>query len=205
MKLKTENMEQTILEAAEKLFLEKGFSMTSTTEIAKEAGCNQALVHYYYRTKDKLFDDIFENKIKSFLSAFSLIESEDVPFLEKLKRIIGNHFDIIRNNPKVPFLFINEITTNPKRLETLKDKILALPGELIRQLTKEMNEEIRKGGIRQTNIFDLMISVFSMNIVLFIIKPALVEVGGVSVEEYEKLLDHRREENIRIILKSLEP
>ena len=54
-----------ISKAAEKLFLEKGFASTSTTEIAKEAGCNQALVHYYYRKKDLLFTAIFEKKMKT--------------------------------------------------------------------------------------------------------------------------------------------
>jgi len=60
-------MEQLIVETAERLFLEKGFAMTSTTEIAKEIGCNQALVHYYFRTKAKLFEAIFEKKIKLFI------------------------------------------------------------------------------------------------------------------------------------------
>jgi TetR/AcrR family transcriptional regulator len=62
--------EQAILEAAEKLFLEKGFAMTSTTEIAREAGCNQALVHYYFRTKAKLFDSVFEKKAVCFFPPF---------------------------------------------------------------------------------------------------------------------------------------
>ena len=52
-------MEIQILETAEKLFLEKGFASTSTTEIAREVGCNQALVHYYFRTKENLFNTIY--------------------------------------------------------------------------------------------------------------------------------------------------
>ena len=56
-------MEIQILETAEKLFLEKGFASTSTTEIAREVGCNQALVHYYFRTKENLFNTIFEQKL----------------------------------------------------------------------------------------------------------------------------------------------
>ena len=61
-----QSMESIILETAERLFLEKGFAMTSTTEIAKEVGCNQALVHYYYRTKENLFNVIFEQKFNGF-------------------------------------------------------------------------------------------------------------------------------------------
>ena len=58
-KNETEPMEQAILRAAERLFLDKGFALTSTTEIAREAGCNQALVHYYFRTKENLFSKRF--------------------------------------------------------------------------------------------------------------------------------------------------
>ena len=64
--------EQLILEAAEKLFLEKGFAMTSTTEIARVAGCNQALVHYYFRTKENLFQSIFENKFRMLISTLPI-------------------------------------------------------------------------------------------------------------------------------------
>ena len=120
---KDSNTEQLIIETAERLFLEKGFAMTTTTEIAKEVGCNQALVHYYYRTKDKLFDAIFEKKIKMFISTLLQIGDDNIPFEEKLKRKIEAHFDMIKANPKIPFLFFNELTTNPKRIDNLKDKI----------------------------------------------------------------------------------
>jgi len=74
-------MEQTILEVAERLFLEKGFALTSTTEIAKEAGCNQALVHYYFRTKDNLFNTIFEQKFRMLFEHLYASQSlEDIPF-----------------------------------------------------------------------------------------------------------------------------
>lgn len=65
-----QSMESIILETAERLFLDKGFALTSTTEIAREAGCNQALVHYYFRTKEQLFIRIFEEKIKIFGRGF---------------------------------------------------------------------------------------------------------------------------------------
>jgi AcrR family transcriptional regulator len=90
-----QNMEKTILEAAEKLFLEKGFAMVSTTQIAKVAGCNQALVHYYFRTKDRLFEAIFAEKLKTFFSVIFQPQDESLTFEEKLKKYIGAHFDIL--------------------------------------------------------------------------------------------------------------
>ena len=64
---KNQNIEERILWVAERLFLEKGFSGTSTTEIAKAVGCNQALIHYYFRTKEKLFWDVFTPKMDHIL------------------------------------------------------------------------------------------------------------------------------------------
>ncbi|MDP4228763.1 MAG: TetR/AcrR family transcriptional regulator [Bacteroidota bacterium] len=198
-------MEKKILEAAEQLFLEKGFAMTSTTEIAKIAGCNQALVHYYFRTKDHLFDAIFENKVRMFISTFMEISNEDIPFEEKLKRKIEAHFDMIRANPKFPFLIINELTTNPQRVEKIKAKISQLPKAIFGQLDKELDEEIRKGNIRPIKTIDLLFSIVSLNMVLFLAKPFIKTITNISDEDYEAMVEHRKKENVLMILRSLRP
>jgi TetR/AcrR family transcriptional regulator len=118
-----QNMEQAILKSATRLFLERGFKATSTTEIAKAAGCNQALVHYYYRTKDRLFEAIFEKKMKFFISSLLQIESEDLPFLEKLAKRIESHFDAIIEDPQLPQFLFTEINSNPKKAGTIARKI----------------------------------------------------------------------------------
>jgi TetR/AcrR family transcriptional regulator len=202
---KDSNAEQLILEAAERLFLEKGFAMTSTTEIAKEVGCNQALVHYYFRTKDKLFDAIFEKKIRLFVSVFIQPNDENLPFEEKLKKKIEAHFDVIRANSKIPFLFFNEFTTNPKKLEVLKNKIGEIPKTILFKLHKELKAEIKKGNIRPMSIIDIMLTVMSLNIALFMICPIFKVVAGVSEKNLEKLIERRKKENVLIIMRSLKP
>ena len=108
MDIKNEqNMEQAILETAERLFLEKGFASTSTTQIAKAVGCNQALVHYYFRTKENLFQQIFIVKIELFLKTF-MIEENEGDFFTKMERRIGLYFDMLSYNRKLPFLILNE-------------------------------------------------------------------------------------------------
>ena len=119
---KDNTTEQAILETAENLFLEKGFAMTSTTEIARIVGCNQALVHYYFRTKDRLFDTVFEKNANMFISAFLQKMDENISFEEKVRKKIEAHYDMLKANPKLPFLFFNELNTNPKRLNLLKEK-----------------------------------------------------------------------------------
>ncbi|MBN1980849.1 MAG: TetR/AcrR family transcriptional regulator [Chitinivibrionales bacterium] len=197
--------EQMILEAAEQLFLDKGFSMTSTTEIARKVGCNQALVHYYFRTKDRLFAAIFERKVRLFASTFLQIGNQDIPFTEKLQRKIELHFDILRANPKLPFLVFNEVTTNPKRLLLLKEKLGDALQSVIHQLNSELSTEIKKGIIRPISAIDLLLTIVSLNVALFIARPIFKTVTTISDKEFEKMVEHRKKENVTIILNSLRP
>jgi TetR/AcrR family transcriptional regulator len=200
-----QNMEQTILKAATRLFLEKGFSATTTTEIAKEAGCNQALVHYYYRTKDKLFAAIFEHKMKNFITNLLQISEEQIPFEEKLTRKIESHFDIIMEDPKFPLFFFAELSANPKRLEILKQMLGDKPQVIVKQFQEELQNEIDAGRIRPISVFDLLMTIVSLNIVGFILEPVFKMITNISDEDYQKLLGRRKREHVHIVLQSLKP
>ena len=201
----TLNMEQIILESATELFLKKGFKATSTTEIAKEAGCNQALVHYYYRTKDRLFEAIFQQKIKFFVGALLDIGNEELPFLEKLEKKVLSHFEAIESNPRLPLFFLNELSANPERIETIKEVVGSLPEQAVHQLEIDLNAEILKGAIRPVSVRDLLMTIVSLNIMAFMGAPMFKVMTGISEEEYRKFLSQRKMENVRIVLKSLEP
>ena len=197
--------EQLILETAEKLFLEKGFAMTSTTEIARIAGCNQALVHYYFRTKENLFQSIFENKFRMLISTLPIDNQSNKSFEEKLASIVEAHFELIRSNPKLPFLIFNELITNPQRLSTLKEKLGELPRPMFQQLQLQLQEEIEKGRIRQTNILDLLLTMLSLNVMIFLGTPIIQNVVQLSDNEINDLYEHRKKENVTIMLNSLIP
>lgn len=200
-----QSMESIILETAERLFLDKGFALTSTTEIAREAGCNQALVHYYFRTKEQLFIRIFEEKIKIFAGAFFSIDENPGTFLEKLTRKIEAHFDIIAQNPKIPFLIINEITTNPQRIKALHKSIGEYPASIIRKVNEELEEAIAQGEVRPITVLDLILTVLSLNVLPQLLRPILEEVMPLPPEEVQKLIARRKEENVKLIINSLRP
>ena len=204
-KNETEPMEQAILRAAERLFLDKGFALTSTTEIAREAGCNQALVHYYFRTKENLFEKIFEQKIRMLISNIFSIDREGGTFEEKLRRKIEAHFEILKKNPKIPFLVINEITTNPERIASLRDSIGELPLSVYATFEQDLQKEIAQGRVRETNALDLMFSALSLNLATFLVRPVLQNILGLTDEAMDGFLEHRKEENVKIILQSLKP
>lgn len=205
IKEENNNMEQLILNAAEELFLEKGFGLTSTTEIAAKAGCNQALVHYYYRTKSNLFEIVFANKVELFLEIFTSIDNEDLSFEEKLKKKIIAHFDVLNKNPRLPYLLINELTANPQRIKEIKNVFKDTPKILIENIDRELKPEISAGRIRNISALDLLFTIVSMNIFLFVAKPMINAIFESQDNIFDNLVEHRKKEIVETIISSLRP
>jgi AcrR family transcriptional regulator len=197
--------EQKILETAERLFLDRGLALVSTTEIAREAGCNQALVHYYFRTKENLFQKIFEEKMRLFASLFFKIDEEYGTFKERLTRKIETHFEALRKNPKLAFLLVNEITTNPTRMNSIRERVGQLPVEIMASFQADLNTEIQAGNIRNISLLDFLMNILFLNVATFIFSPVFQSVTDASPEEMEALYEHRKKENVETILRSLRP
>ena len=199
-----DNNEKTILKVAEKLFLKHGFSGTSTTEIAKEVGCNQALIHYYFRTKENLFNSIFENKFKKFFQdIFISKDQKPISFTEKLKQLIEAHFDLISENPKLPLLIINELSRKNEHLISMREKLQYIPEKLLSELNTGLEIEISEGRIRKMELRDLIISILSLNISLFLLMPFFEEIIPLNAEEKTDLIAQRRKEHVNLILNNL--
>lgn len=197
---KESSAEDIILQSAEKLFLEKGFALTSTADIARESGCNSALIHYYFRTKERLFLSIFEKKVTLFISNFFAIQLGDLSFNEKIEAAINAHFEFIRANKQLPFLLINEITTNSKRVEQLRQNIGSRAGAMLEVLQKEIDVEIAKGNIRIISAVDLMITIGTLNVSTFLILPGLRLIADF---DENKFIENRKREIIHTVIASL--
>jgi TetR/AcrR family transcriptional regulator len=200
------SMEQTILEVAEKLFLEKGFTLTSTTEIARVAGCNQALVHYYFRTKDNLFNTIFEKKFRMlFEHLYASQNFGNISFTEKVRHAVESHFDLLTNNPKLPLLVATELSRLPENLKNLRNKLQAVPFELFTRLNNELQQEIAEGRARQIELIDIIITMVTLNAGLFMLLPIANGILQLDEEHTKELLAHRRNENVQVILNYIKP
>ena len=197
------NTETKILEAAEKLFKEKGYALTSTVEIAREAGCNQALVHYYFRSKEKLFSKVFEKIAHLILSSFFQIDEKDLSFEQRLRLKIESHFNVLAANPRLPFFFFNEISTHPERLNTIRERIGQLPKSLLMKLQNDLDAEYACGRIRKTTNIQLLMTIISLNVMLFLSKPLFQMITNVSDQEFNDFIILRKEEHVRIVLASL--
>ena len=206
MDLKTNNKEQLILEVAEKLFIEKGYTGTKTTEIAENAGVNHALLHYYYRTKENLFTQIFEQKASQLLGSFSLNIDNNCPFFEKIKDTIEIHFDFLNKNPKLPLFILREIVADKNRKAFILKNLLPAGKEMHQKLKAAVRKEIRKGVIRPVKTIDLLLGIVSLNVFAFVAAQLFFDTDDEADREKLRIfLEERKRNNVELILNSLKP
>jgi len=204
MDLKSGNKEQLILEIAEKLFMEKGYTATKTTEIANEAGVNHALLHYYFRTKENLFNKIYEQKINQLSGSFSISVNDEFPFLEKLKKVIEAHFDFLSKNPKLPLFIIREIVLDKERKAFILNYVFPLAKELYTHFKNIINIEIKKGVIRQVKAIDLLLNIASLNVFAFVAAQIFYDLEAEEDKEKIKIFfDDRKKNNVELIINSI--
>ncbi|WP_300796240.1 TetR/AcrR family transcriptional regulator [uncultured Bacteroides sp.] len=198
------NMEQKILEAAEKLFMEQGFASTTTAKIAKEAGCNQALVHYYYRTKELLFERIYKEKMQLMVNSITNINTSGSTFEEKVVGVINAHWDFLTKNPLIVWFALRENLNGSTALVNLFMKeIRPKAVDAFSKLEKDLNTEIEKGNISPITIYDLLLTIISLDIAHFVIQPFYQMIVGDGETSVKHILDNRKEEVIKTVLARL--
>lgn len=204
MSIKETDSEKLILEAAEAEFIEKGYGKSRTTEIAKRAGVNHAMLHYYFRTKENLFEVVFKKKAKLMSEVLLFSFTMDLPFLEKIKKGIEDHFDLLAKNPRLPNFIFNEIA-HDDRLRTLFVNVIKEKANAIRDsLKQEIDNEVEKGTIRYIDAYDLLFSIVSLNIFVFIGKPLVLGILELDEDQFLRFLEHRKQVNVEIILNRLQ-
>lgn len=200
---KEDNTEQAILQAAEKEFFDKGFALAKTTDIAQAAGVTHAMLHYYYRTKEKLFERIFQEKVQVMSRSLCATFEDGKPFLRQLEDLIGTHFDFIAANPRLPLFLLNEIHLNEERRRMYLPILLEAVAETRQKLSYEMERALKRGEIRAMGTADLLFSIVSLNIMSFVGLPVAREAFGMSEEDVRLFVARRREENVEMILSRL--
>jgi AcrR family transcriptional regulator len=204
MELKPSNTEQIILEAAEKIFIEKGYSGTKCMEIAAAAGVNHAMLHYYFRTKDCLFNRIFEQKAGQLLGFFVTAFNRDLPFFEKLKIGIEMHFDFLAENPGLPLFVLREVIQNQEQKKAILQKAFPMGMKIVESMKQAINQEVSQGHIRPVEAWDLLLNIASLN-VFSIIAPQIVydTQEDKEIDMFKNFLEARKKNNVEVIINSL--
>jgi TetR/AcrR family transcriptional regulator len=157
--------EEKIFEAATDVFVEKGMDGARMQDIADKAGINKALLHYYFRTKDKLFNAVFEMIAKKIFKKFSPVLDRNLSLEQKIRFFYIEHIRFLQENPRLPGFLLNEINRNPARIiKVLNNFDIDL---LWLNLYEQHKEELDKYNITQASLPQLMISIAALSVFPF--------------------------------------
>ena len=205
-KVKSDNQtEKGILQAAGKIFTEKGYAAARMEDIAAEAGINRALLHYYFRSKEKLFAIIFEQRMTEFFGGLAQIIFSEISLADKIRAIVSHDITMISQNPHLPLFVMQEIGQNPDRLIQFAEKAGAQPGHLLKIFTRQVEEEIKSGRIVQINAGQLLINIMSLAIYPFIAKPMIMTMQQLDQKGFDRIMNQRKNEVAEFILHALKP
>lgn len=192
--------EAKILAAAEVIFLRDGYSGSRMQDIADLAGMNKALLHYYFRSKDKLFEYIFDKKISLMFPKMEELFDENTSFIDVLSGFIENYIKLLMANPFLP-LFVITTINKPDR----EDFLEKLPIFLKRRLIEFYQRDLALGKVRKHNPVQLIISVFGMCVFPFMAKPMLKKMSNMNDEQFQEFMNQRIPEVQGYIKLILEP
>lgn len=199
-----QSKEQQILAAAEQEFLTKGYDGARTISIAQAAGVTHAMLHYYFRTKEQLFERIVDDKFATMShSMVAIIGDPSLPIVERIKGGIAAHFDFIAANPLLPRFVINEIVSRPERYEELYKRADFVVNSVYNGLQAEVDYAAERGEIERVDVKMLFISIMSLNIFTFVAYPFMEPVMGELMANREQFLAARKAENIETILRRI--
>jgi len=189
------NTEQKILNAAKEVFQKKGMTGARMHEIADKAGINKALLHYYYRTKEKLFEKVFEIAFSLFIPRVKEMMASNKPILEKINFFVDNYMDLLYKHPYIPGFVINELNRNPNILIDIIEKNTLIKQEhLLEDLEKQLENDIKENKIRTIDARSLLINMLALCVFPVVARPVLT---GVLFENdskaYEKFLSQRKD------------
>ncbi|MDE6417347.1 MAG: TetR/AcrR family transcriptional regulator [Duncaniella sp.] len=196
-----------ILAAAEAEFFSKGFAGARTTSIAEAAGVTHAMLHYYYRTKKHLFEQVIASKAALMKELMlSSLGDTSVPLFERLTACISRHLDFLAANPTLPGFMAKEMLASDETRPAAMAAISAQLPEVIASLQRNIDEYASRGECRKVDARTIVLDILSLNAMPFLL-PALVDIisGDGLSGDFERFIARRKQENIETILRKLRP
>ncbi len=182
--------EEKIKNAARTVFHKKGYAATRTRHIAEEAGINLALLNYYFRSKEKLFEIIMTETVSGFAQNIAVVLNDEKTTLEKkVENIVTRYIDLITIEPETPGFIVSEIRNNPDGLlEKLPVKQLFHNSVFMKQHQKAVAE----GKITEPNPLQFLMNMIGLVVFPFVAKPLLSAVGGLKEAQFNQLMQDRK-------------
>lgn len=192
--------EQKILEAAKAVFIEQGLAGARMQDIADRAGINKALLHYYFRGKDKLFEMVFQEAAMKFLPRISVLFEGEVPLFDKIRVFVENYITLLMENPFIPLFVLNEVHKSPT------DFIMRIWGGRmppVNEFAAQVEREIAAGHIRPIKPFHLMMNLISMCVFPFVGRPIVSGVFNLQHEQFMQMMEERKTHVAEFVIDSI--
>jgi TetR/AcrR family transcriptional regulator len=202
--------EQRILEAARKVFMRRGTAGARMHEIAEEAGVNQALLHYYFRTKARLSDAVFREAAGRLVPAVARLVGSDHTLEQKVEQFVQLYIDLVRKTPFLPGYILAELHHHPERLPAMVSRLVGddphpLAAALVERLAAQLRERAAAGTLRPIVPEQFLVNIVALCVFPFVARPMLDVVFGLDERAFERFLDERRAELPGFILNALRP
>ena len=178
--------EEKIKTAARKVFTQKGFAAARTRDIAEEAGINLALLNYYFRSKEKLFDLVMAEKMQEFFGILVPVLNDPATSLEnKIRSVAEYYIDLILENPELPLFVLSEIRGGQQGfLKMIQKSDFFNRSVFIKQLAEKRPDIVP---------FQFLVSILGMCLFPFLMRPVLQKIASLQNEEFKQLMLERKE------------
>lgn len=201
--MKDQNTAQKILKAAEEEFFEKGFGGARMLSIAARAGVSHSMLHYYFRSKEELFKQVFDSKAKLISAILEGIYSEDVDFLDLIRQFSERQFDVMKDNDRFGMFVVSNVVNDQENLRKAIELCTGRFSAYLKSFTHSLEEEIKAGRIRRISAANLILDVVSLNMMTFLSLPVMRKI--MSKDELERYLSERKTSNADLIVAGLRP
>jgi AcrR family transcriptional regulator len=189
----TTGMESRIIEAAKRVFVRKGYDATTMSDIAAEVGISRTAMHYYFRTKETMFEAIFAQLIDVILPNIELIMTEPTTILEKIPKVIDQYLNVLRTNLMFPLFAINEMNRDIERVF----RVIAQDPKRMQPLMRfkqQIQDEMDQGLLKAMPLEDVISAFTGLIIFPILIKDILqtVFIEG-TPEAFDEFLSRRKQ------------
>lgn len=189
-----------ILNAAKNVFQKKGMDGARMQEIADEAGINKALLHYYYRSKQQLFEAVFKFAFNLLAPQLNQILNDDSSIENKIRNFTSDYIDFIIKQPYLPSFIIHEINRNPQFIIQLQNNP-AFPN--LDKFKQQVAHEIELKIIQPISAEQLFVNILSLSIFPFVASPLIKAILKLNNEQFQILMNERKKEVADFIIGSI--
>ena len=197
---KEETTENQILDAAKDVFQSKGMDGARMQEIADKAGINKAMLHYYYRSKQLLFEAVFKNAFSLLAPQLNTILNDESSIEDKIKNFTSDYTTFMLKHPYLPNFIINELNRNEAFIQKLKDNT-GFPN--LEKFKATVDAEVDAGIIKPIDADQLFVNILALNIFPFLGKPLVKALTKKDEKSYQAFVESRKIEVANFIINSI--